>query len=448
MASAREELTHADVMARPMLLGRRARVGSWPRCASRSSASTCSSSTASRGRRASRARSACRRARWSSTTSSASSTGCSPSGRPRPTLAPGAGRRAFGRVELRALAAGVTPYTRDHRVRAEPQRAAARRRARRPRARGAVGASRSSGSRSSTGERRVIRGGHPSSRRSTGPDGEVTVRARYCIGADGSHSPVRESLGIPFEGVTNAYTFYVADAGGRDGPRRRRGQPADHGGALPARVPDGPGADAPARHRARRRPRRRAGTSRGGRALAHRARVRGGVRARRLVHDLPAAPPARAAVPRRAVLPRRRRRAHPLAGRRAGHEHGAAGGAQPRLRARRRARRRHARPPTRPVRGRAPPGRQDPRRDDRPAFAAITADVRIRPVRARARRCRSSRPLVVRLLPPPGRRRRIFGYLSQTRIHYRMSPQPDRAATTSSGAACRGRATTSTCCAR
>ena len=37
-----------------------------------------------------------------------------------------------------------------------------------------------------------------------GPDGEVTVRARYCVGADGSHSRVRESLGIPFEGVTNA----------------------------------------------------------------------------------------------------------------------------------------------------------------------------------------------------------------------------------------------------
>ena len=45
-----------------------------------------------------------------------------------------------------------------------------------------------------------------------GPDGEVVVRARYCVGADGSHSPVRESLGIPFEGVTNAYTYYIADA--------------------------------------------------------------------------------------------------------------------------------------------------------------------------------------------------------------------------------------------
>jgi 2-polyprenyl-6-methoxyphenol hydroxylase-like FAD-dependent oxidoreductase len=46
----------------------------------------------------------------------------------------------------------------------------------------------------------------------TGPDGETTVRARFCVGADGSSSAVRQARGIAFEGVTNAHTFYVVDA--------------------------------------------------------------------------------------------------------------------------------------------------------------------------------------------------------------------------------------------
>jgi 2-polyprenyl-6-methoxyphenol hydroxylase-like FAD-dependent oxidoreductase len=46
----------------------------------------------------------------------------------------------------------------------------------------------------------------------TGPDGEVEVRARYCVGTDGGSSTVRGLRGIPFEGVTNPATFYVADA--------------------------------------------------------------------------------------------------------------------------------------------------------------------------------------------------------------------------------------------
>ncbi|GAA4043868.1 FAD-dependent monooxygenase [Agromyces indicus] len=50
-------------------------------------------------------------------------------------------------------------------------------------------------------------------------DGPATVHieARYLIGADGAHSAVRELSGIRFEGVTNEHTFFVADALGATG---------------------------------------------------------------------------------------------------------------------------------------------------------------------------------------------------------------------------------------
>ena len=47
-----------------------------------------------------------------------------------------------------------------------------------------------------------------------GPDGPVTVRARWLIGADGASSPVRHLLGLPFAGVTDEATFCVADLHG------------------------------------------------------------------------------------------------------------------------------------------------------------------------------------------------------------------------------------------
>lgn len=50
-----------------------------------------------------------------------------------------------------------------------------------------------------------------------GADGTVRVEARYVIGADGAHSVVRELSGIRFEGVTNEHTFFVADAIGATG---------------------------------------------------------------------------------------------------------------------------------------------------------------------------------------------------------------------------------------
>ena len=50
-----------------------------------------------------------------------------------------------------------------------------------------------------------------------GPDGPLTVRARWLIGADGASSPVRHLLGLPFAGVTDEATFCVADLHGGEG---------------------------------------------------------------------------------------------------------------------------------------------------------------------------------------------------------------------------------------
>jgi 2-polyprenyl-6-methoxyphenol hydroxylase-like FAD-dependent oxidoreductase len=50
-----------------------------------------------------------------------------------------------------------------------------------------------------------------------GPAGLVRVRARWCIGADGARSAVRRELDIPFEGVTDDATFWVADLRGVGG---------------------------------------------------------------------------------------------------------------------------------------------------------------------------------------------------------------------------------------
>ena len=47
-----------------------------------------------------------------------------------------------------------------------------------------------------------------------GPAGLVRVRTRWCIGADGARSAVRRELDIPFEGVTDDATFWVADLRG------------------------------------------------------------------------------------------------------------------------------------------------------------------------------------------------------------------------------------------
>ena len=125
---------------------------------------------------------------------------------PAVAIVPGAGSRAFGRLEFRGLGEDVSPYTeitvfeqsRNERLLAD--------------AFADLGREVMWGHRL---ERLEVEGSGPAASVTatlSGPDGEVVVRARYCVGADGSHSPVRESLGIPFEGVTNAHTYYIVDA--------------------------------------------------------------------------------------------------------------------------------------------------------------------------------------------------------------------------------------------
>jgi len=45
-----------------------------------------------------------------------------------------------------------------------------------------------------------------------GTVGQDTVRARFCVGADGANSVVRQTRAIAFEGITNPQRFYVIDA--------------------------------------------------------------------------------------------------------------------------------------------------------------------------------------------------------------------------------------------
>ena len=51
----------------------------------------------------------------------------------------------------------------------------------------------------------------------SGPEGQLTISAKYMIAADGASSPIRESFNIPFEGSTDDEVFYVLDAHGVSG---------------------------------------------------------------------------------------------------------------------------------------------------------------------------------------------------------------------------------------
>jgi 2-polyprenyl-6-methoxyphenol hydroxylase-like FAD-dependent oxidoreductase len=119
-------------------------------------------------------------------------------------LAPGFEKRVFGRVPLGAIGSGTTPYpwiyvleqSRNEQILYA-------------RLRGLGGEVR-------WGHRLIALADAAGGVAATiaGPGGDSTVRARFCVGADGSSSAVRQLRGIAFEGVTNAHTFYVVDATG------------------------------------------------------------------------------------------------------------------------------------------------------------------------------------------------------------------------------------------
>jgi 2-polyprenyl-6-methoxyphenol hydroxylase-like FAD-dependent oxidoreductase len=113
-------------------------------------------------------------------------------------LAPGFGSRVFGRIPIGSLGSGVTPYpwievleqSRNEEILYENLRALG----------GEVRWGRQVTSLTATPERveAVV--------------GDETITARFCVGADGANSVVRKSRGIAFDGVTNPHLFYVIDA--------------------------------------------------------------------------------------------------------------------------------------------------------------------------------------------------------------------------------------------
>lgn len=125
-------------------------------------------------------------------------------GTPAPAICPGYGRRVFGSLSLAKMGTGVTPYpglfileqSKTERILGEVvlARGGEIRWGRRMR------------------DLRVLDDDRGVEVVSEGPTGDETIRARWCIGADGASSPVRKALGLSFDGVTNDLSFFVADA--------------------------------------------------------------------------------------------------------------------------------------------------------------------------------------------------------------------------------------------
>jgi 2-polyprenyl-6-methoxyphenol hydroxylase-like FAD-dependent oxidoreductase len=113
-------------------------------------------------------------------------------------LAPGFGPRVFGRIPLGAAGAGVTPYpwievleqSRNEEILYANLRQLG----------GDVrwGAAVEALTQTADGVEATVPG--------------ETIRARFCVGADGANSVVRRSRDIAFEGITNPHLFYVIDA--------------------------------------------------------------------------------------------------------------------------------------------------------------------------------------------------------------------------------------------
>ena len=117
-------------------------------------------------------------------------------------LAPGLGSRAFGRIPLGALGAGLTPFPRVYVLEQSKNERIL-----------LDGLRRLGGDvhwRHALTALADVAGGVEA--RVAGPDGELRITARYCVGADGSGSLVRRLRGIAFDGTTNDETFFVTDA--------------------------------------------------------------------------------------------------------------------------------------------------------------------------------------------------------------------------------------------
>ena len=113
-------------------------------------------------------------------------------------LAPGFGPRVFGRIPLGPAGRGVTPYpwieVLEQSRNEEILYANLRR----------IG-----------GDVRwnaAVEDLRPTGDGVTATVGGETITARYCVGADGANSVVRQSRDIAFDGITNPHRFYVIDA--------------------------------------------------------------------------------------------------------------------------------------------------------------------------------------------------------------------------------------------
>jgi len=118
-------------------------------------------------------------------------------------LAVGFGSRAFGRIPLGAVGADVTPYPWIEIL--EQSRNEEILHANLQKLGGEVrwGAAVTELTQSGDGVEATV--------------GGSTVRARFCVGADGANSVVRRARNIAFDGVTNPHKFYVIDASGVGG---------------------------------------------------------------------------------------------------------------------------------------------------------------------------------------------------------------------------------------